>query len=317
MTKTILANLSNQPASEMKLAKKDAIRTAREILALGPVYLDTETTGLGSNAQVVDIAIINYDGTELIKTLVRPTVPIPVEATSVHGITDEDVSTAPTFADISPNLNSYSNRLIVIYNRDYDLRVCRQSAKAHGIEPWAPPETVCAMELYAKFYGEWNDHHKFYRWQKQSDAARRLGIDIPADLHRAAADANLCRLIVEAMAATPLPGEENLTREKLVEMIIGLYAALECRNDCQNCGGKGGGYVTTGDYGEDTEYEACSCVSDADEILNQYKADFSEVTNEYLRINDLDPDEIGKRFEKLAYGLLEGLLEEIKRKHNG
>jgi DNA polymerase III epsilon subunit-like protein len=97
--------------------------------------------------------------------------------------------------------------LIVIYNNSYDLRLCRQSAKAHGVEPWAPPETICAMELYAKFYGEWNDYHKSYRWQKQSDAAHQLGIEIPADLHRAAADANLCRLIIEAMAATPLPGE--------------------------------------------------------------------------------------------------------------
>jgi DNA polymerase-3 subunit epsilon len=73
LAKTILTNLSNQPAGEMKLAKKDAIRTAREILALVPVYLDTETTGLGSDAQVIDIALIDTDGTELINTLVRPT----------------------------------------------------------------------------------------------------------------------------------------------------------------------------------------------------------------------------------------------------
>jgi DNA polymerase-3 subunit epsilon len=301
----------------MEKDKTATIRTAREILNSGPVYLDTETTGLGNDAEIVDIAIIDSDGTELLNTLVRPTIPIPAEATGVHGITDEDVSTAPTFAEILPNLNSYNDRLIVIYNKSYDLRLCNQSAKANKIEPWAPPETICAMELYAEFYGDWNNYHGSYRWQKQSDAAHQLGIEIPADLHRAAADANLCRLIVEAMAATPLPGEENLTREKLVEMIIGLYAALECRNDCPNCGGKGGQYVTAGDYGEDTEYEACSCVSDADEILNQYKADFAKVTNEYLEINGLDPDEIGKRFETLAYGLLEGLLEEIKRKHNG
>jgi DNA polymerase-3 subunit epsilon len=314
----------------MKDAKKDAIRTAHEILNSGPVYLDTETTGLGNDAEIVDIAIIDSDGTELLNTLVRPTLIIPPGATEVHGITNEDISRAPTFADISPNLNSYSNRLIVIYNRDYDLRVCHQSAKANKIDPWAPPETICAMELYAEFYGDWNDYHGAYRWQKQSDAARQLSIEIPADLHRAAADANLCRLIIEAMAATPLPGEAPPTRreklqnifdnkrhfpseEKLIEMIVGLYSVLECRNDCPNCGGKGGQYVTFGEEGEDTEYESCDCVNDADLILKQYKADFSEVTNEYLRINWLDPDEIGKQFETLAYGLL----EEIKRKHNG
>jgi len=65
------------------------------------------------------------------------------------------------------------------------------------------------MELYAEFYGDWNDYHKSYRWQSQEKAARQLGLKIPADLHRAAADANLCRLIVEAMAATRLPGESR------------------------------------------------------------------------------------------------------------
>ncbi|MHC4413639.1 MAG: 3'-5' exonuclease [Planctomycetota bacterium] len=191
----------------MKDAKKDAIRAARKIVASVPVYLDTETTGLGSDAQVIDIALIDTDGTELINTLVRPTIPISIEATRIHGITNEDVATAATFGQILPNLNSYNDRLIVIYNKSYDLRLCNQSAKANKIEPWAPPETICAMELYAEFYGDWNDYHESYRWQKQSDAARQLGIEIPADLHRGAADANLCRLIIEAMAATPLPGE--------------------------------------------------------------------------------------------------------------
>ncbi|KKK95617.1 hypothetical protein LCGC14_2671010, partial [marine sediment metagenome] len=188
----------------MKTNKIEAIKTAREWLKLKPVFLDTETTGLDIQAEIVDIAIINHDGTELISTLVQPISPIPEQATSIHGIRNEDVILAPAYADIQLNIGSLLyDRLVVIYNKNFDLRLMEQSAKA-DLEF---PLTRCAMELYAQFYGDWNERHQSYRWQKQSNAARQLGIEMPANLHRAAADANLCRLIIEAMAATPLPGE--------------------------------------------------------------------------------------------------------------
>lgn len=188
----------------MNTSKILAIKTARKIIAERPVYLDTETTGLDSSAEIVDIAIIDSDGTELMNTLIHPMSSIPKQATNIHGIRNEDVTNAPTFADIQLNIGSLLyDRLVVIYNRNFDLRLIEQSAKAN----LEFPLTRCAMTLYAQFYGDWNEYHQSYRWQKQSDAAKQLGIEIPADSHRAAADANLCRLIIEAMAATPLPDE--------------------------------------------------------------------------------------------------------------
>ncbi|KKL75010.1 hypothetical protein LCGC14_2059140 [marine sediment metagenome] len=188
----------------MNTDKIEAIKTAREIIAKNPVFLDTETTGLDRSAEIVNIAVIDHDGTELMNTLVRPTLPIPERTTAIHGIRNEDVADAPTFADIQLNIGSLLyDRLVVIYNKNFDLRLMKQSAKAN----LEFPLTRCAMELYAQFYGDWNEYHKSYRWQKQAAAAKQLGIEMPANLHRAAADANLCRLIIEAMAATPLPGE--------------------------------------------------------------------------------------------------------------
>lgn len=195
----------------MNADKIKAIETGREWLKSKPVYLDTETTGLDSKAEIVNIAVIDHDGTELINTLVRPMSPIPEEATRIHGIKNEDVILAPAYADIQPDLaNQLIGRLIVIYNEQFDLRVMMQSSLVNN---WFPEETRCAMKLHAQFYGDWNEYHQSYRWQKQADAAKQLGIEIPANLHRAAGDANLCRLIIEAVAATPLPDEgRNLDR---------------------------------------------------------------------------------------------------------
>lgn len=52
------------------------------------VFLDTETTGLGAQAEIVDIAAIDGHGQILMDTLVRPTRSIPREASNIHGILD-------------------------------------------------------------------------------------------------------------------------------------------------------------------------------------------------------------------------------------
>ncbi|HQF69216.1 MAG TPA: hypothetical protein PL171_06005, partial [Anaerolineaceae bacterium] len=51
--------------------------SARQILALKPVYLDTETTGIGSVDEIVEISVIDHDGAQLFSKLVKPTRPIP------------------------------------------------------------------------------------------------------------------------------------------------------------------------------------------------------------------------------------------------
>jgi DNA polymerase-3 subunit epsilon len=50
------------------------------------VVLDTETTGLGHDAEIIEIAIIcAFSGKTFINTLVKPRNPIPPSATAIHG----------------------------------------------------------------------------------------------------------------------------------------------------------------------------------------------------------------------------------------
>ena len=57
-----------QTTSERQLA----IREARRLLELDLVIFDTETTGLGPDAEIVEIAALKVDGTVLLDTLVKP-----------------------------------------------------------------------------------------------------------------------------------------------------------------------------------------------------------------------------------------------------
>jgi DNA polymerase-3 subunit epsilon len=72
------------------------------------VVFDLETTGTDpAKDRIVEIGILRIepDGTRDSRTrLINPEVPIPHEATEVHGISDEDVHEAPTFRRIARSL---------------------------------------------------------------------------------------------------------------------------------------------------------------------------------------------------------------------
>ncbi len=61
------------------------------------VILDTETTGLTLRDQIIEINVIDLTGKILLNSLVKPTINIPAEAASIHGITNEMVHDAPSY----------------------------------------------------------------------------------------------------------------------------------------------------------------------------------------------------------------------------
>lgn len=104
------------------------------------IFFDLETTGLDlSKDKVVSIATlkIDLDGeTEEKKILINPQMPIPKEASDIHGITDDMVADAPTFKQISKSLFSYfENCDVAGYNSDYyDFPLLMKEFSRCGIE---------------------------------------------------------------------------------------------------------------------------------------------------------------------------------------
>jgi len=176
-------------------------RIAGGWLARRPAYLDTETTGLGRDDEIIEIALLDHDGAALADLRVKPRKPIPPEATRVHGIGGLDVAEAPGWSEVQAQLCAQLHgRAIVIYNADFELRLLMQTARIHGC-PLAPAASAfCAMKLYAEWYGDWNDFHGNYRWQRLGDAAEQMGLAVPVNLHAASADAALTRRLLLAMA---------------------------------------------------------------------------------------------------------------------
>ncbi|MHC0522674.1 3'-5' exonuclease [Vibrio harveyi] len=176
------------------------------------IIIDTETTGLGFDAEIVEFTAICADsGKVIVNELVKPTCSIPAEATAIHGITDEDVKDAPDFHLVFSNrfLPLLNGRPIIIYNSDFDTRLIIQSLDKHcnsayvqSVEDLFFKFCVphCAMLWYAEFFGVWNDQHENYKWQSLTNACAQQHVDV-SDLtaHRALADCEMTRRLIHAV----------------------------------------------------------------------------------------------------------------------
>lgn len=72
------------------------------------VFFDLETTGINiTNDRIVEISFLKVhpNGKEEIKSRrINPGMPIPPQATAIHGITDDDVKDCPTFRQVARSL---------------------------------------------------------------------------------------------------------------------------------------------------------------------------------------------------------------------
>ena len=102
-------------------------------LEASPLFLDTETTGLGNNAQIIEISISDANGRVLLNTRLRPTVSIEPVAQAIHCIDAESLEAAPVWSDISHQVKELlRGQTVVIFNADFDSRMVRQTAAAFG-----------------------------------------------------------------------------------------------------------------------------------------------------------------------------------------
>lgn len=175
-----------------------AILWARSVVANeAAIFLDTETCGKGTDSEVCDIGIVAIDGTVLLNQLVKPSNPIPAEATEIHVINNEMVADAPTWAEIEGKVERITDvSLAIIYNAQYDVAILRNEGKRLGSQ--ITIHHACAMLAYSDYDGtpgKWGS----LKWHKLEAAAVRFGI--PPGGHRALADAETTRRVVLAMAA--------------------------------------------------------------------------------------------------------------------
>ena len=178
--------LSVKARMRSNLAKASVL--AQRWVALEPLVLDTETTGLGERDQVIELAVTDIRGAVLLCTRLRPTVGIDPQAMGVHGITEAELSNEPTWTQVAPALaRLLSGRHLVIFNSSFDSRMLRQTASAFGdqLSWWQEQNCLCAMKLAADAFGSTNRHGTI----SLADATCEAGVSWKGRAHSAATDA--------------------------------------------------------------------------------------------------------------------------------
>lgn len=169
-----------------------AVQRAREQLEKNNwVILDTETTGF-YDAEIVEIAVIDRLGEILLDTLVKPSIPIPAEATEIHGITDAMVATAPSFPDVYPRIvEVLKDKRILIYNAEFDIKILNYCCHLHNLPILKlQKRSECLMEWAAQWGGDWSNYYKDYKY-----------FPLPSGNHRALGDCLAALDLLKNMAA--------------------------------------------------------------------------------------------------------------------
>ena len=183
------------------IAHPKVIERARQVIGLNPIFLDTETTGVGLYDLVIEVGIVDLEGNVLFNSLINPDRPIPQDSSKVHGITDEMVAEAPSLKTAWSEIEDIlHDRAIGMYNAEFDYRLMKQSADNAGL-PWSihRNQAFCVMNMFAAWYGEWNRRANNFRSQKLEFAGKFCGIDLPNN-HHAVDDAKLTAALLKYLA---------------------------------------------------------------------------------------------------------------------
>jgi DNA polymerase III subunit epsilon len=121
------------------------------------IVIDVETTGHHRKVdRIVQIGLIKIypdgDRNEW-QSYVHPTIPIPPEATKIHGITDEMVKDAPTFANLAPSLAAgFKGCDFGGYNVQFDLGFLEEEFRRVNRPGVINGRVVDAFAIYRRYH---------------------------------------------------------------------------------------------------------------------------------------------------------------------
>ncbi|QXO42225.1 3'-5' exonuclease [Morganella morganii] len=214
-----------------KKSQSEARCMAQALLSENIVFLDTETTGLGTDDEIIEISIIGKHGEILLDTLIKPVRSIPESASRIHNITDWDVRGSPAWPEIYQDYrDAVKNKTVIIYNRRFDNRLLRQTCgKYHVATPRI--KTICLMELYSLYEGVINRRTGGYKWFKLIDAIENNNIMTIGSFHRALSDVCASRKLLYFIAGKDEYLDINESEEKLVSMFNLFYSKNELKEE--------------------------------------------------------------------------------------
>lgn len=163
------------------------------------IAFDTETTGFGPTARILEIAVVVFEQGEPVHAWEQLLCPEGVDwgsenvqkALAVNKIDPKDLQGKPTFKQVFPDLMlELSSDIWVAHNASFDIQMIQQEAQRIQKLVQPPPLVACTLQLAAYRTNAKNN--------KLADVAARYSV-LQDGAHRAAADATVCGRIFREM----------------------------------------------------------------------------------------------------------------------
>lgn len=164
---------------------------------------DTETTGLSSRKdRLVEIGVVKFRAGKITARkswLIDPGIPIPDNASMVHGITDAMVERAPGFADVYPDFCRFvTNTVLLGHHASFDVGFLQAEAARHRLT--LPRIVVLDTLTLARARFPDAPSHALQSLSTYLNLNRRRGRP-----HRALSDARLTVMLFLAATSHPPP----------------------------------------------------------------------------------------------------------------
>lgn len=184
------------------------------------IVFDTETTGLGKDAKIIEFGAIRYEirkhafiPTHCLNRYLNPEEPLSTEIQELTGITDEMLKYAPTEREAAPLIYRFleSSDVLAAYNCKFDLRMLEQMTERLGLRhaPWNCLDVLdMARDLIPK---EEVENYKL------ATVSEYLFPELEVQFHSAVEDAKATARCLAAFASryAALPEEEEKTQARL------------------------------------------------------------------------------------------------------
>lgn len=183
------------------------------------VAFDTETTGLGAQARVIEIAAVTFEKGIPVhswSSLLWPGDSVDWEHPDVKGalevnqITRKELEGKPSFEEVLPSLLvELSHSVWVAHNAEFDVRMLSQEMRRLDRTLRLPELLVCTRNLSRHTCRKERGH-------RLADVAPRFDI-VPDGAHRAVVDAEVCGKVLWSMVSRGLLPEDG---EQLKSILV-------------------------------------------------------------------------------------------------
>ncbi len=124
------------------------------------VSIDFETANEKRNSPcAIGVVVANENGiVDEFYSLINPMMHFSSFNTRIHGIREEDVANAPTFAELWPTLNDYlSHNIVIAHNASFDMSVIRNTLDYFNLT-YPEMDYLCTVNISKRIWPELENH---------------------------------------------------------------------------------------------------------------------------------------------------------------